>query len=57
MRWKGSTVERGPILRRIPPRNATKADVLVLDHAGRRIALKSYEERPLLVREGLGRSS
>lgn len=55
MRWKGSTVERGPILRRIPPRNATKADVLVLDHAGRRIALKSYEERPLLVRQGLGR--
>jgi len=55
MRWKGSTVERGPILRRIPPRNGTKADVLVLDQAGRRIALKSYAERPFLVREGLGR--
>ena len=55
MRWKGSTVARGPILRRIPPRNGTKADLLVLDHAGRRIALKTYAERPLLVRWVLGR--
>ena len=55
MRWQGSTVEQGPILRRIPPRNGTKADVLVLDHAGRRVALKTYAERPLLVRELLGR--
>lgn len=55
MRWKGSIVDQGRILRRFPPRNATKAEVLVLDRAGRRLALKTYAERPFLVRQLLGR--
>jgi hypothetical protein len=43
-----------PVLR-LPGRNATKADVVVYDVAGRRIAVKDYAARPLWVRLTIGR--
>lgn len=41
--------------RRIPGRNLTKADILVLRLDGRRVALKDYSPRPYPVRALLGR--
>lgn len=42
-------------LRRIPGRNRTKADILVYDDGGERIAVKDYGPRPPLLRQTLGR--
>jgi hypothetical protein len=41
--------------RRIPGRNATKADVLLVTRDGRRCAIKSYAARPFVIRTTLGR--
>jgi hypothetical protein len=41
--------------KRIPPRNQTKADILVYTHGGVPLALKDYAGRPWLVRQTLGR--
>jgi len=48
-------LRRSPPLRRFPPRNSTKAEVLVCRHDGRTIALKDYGARPFLVRQTVGR--
>jgi len=45
------------LLRRIPGRNFSKADLLVYRDAGGCIAVKSYEDRPWLVRQTVGRWS
>jgi len=44
-----------PALRRLVGRNWSKADVVVLDVGGTRLALKDYRPRPLVVRQTLGR--
>jgi len=49
------SLRRTPFLRRFPPRNSTKAEVLVCRHGDRTIALKDYGARPFLVRQVIGR--
>jgi len=54
----GSEVRRlraSPALRRIVGRNWSKADIVVHELDGRRLALKDYRPRSLVVRQTLGR--
>ena len=48
---------QAPIVARLRGRNATKADVIVHEIAGRRIAVKDFGARPLWVRLTIGRWS
>lgn len=44
-----------PVLRRLPGRNRTKADLLVFDALGRKVAVKDYGPRPFWFRQTAGR--
>lgn len=53
--FDGAALSATPVLVRLPGRNTTKADVVVFDRDGRRIAVKDYGPRPLWVRLTIGR--
>jgi len=48
-------VAEGTLLRRLPGRNLSKADLCVYERNGRTIALKDFGGRPFIVRQTLGR--
>lgn len=48
-------LESAPPRRRLPGRNRTKADLLIVDVDDAEIAVKDYSARPYLIRHSLGR--